>query len=64
MQAMTGPLDPDLKGRIHKAMERLNRAMTEAERNPTLQNLDELREACDELMRSTARVLLELARSD
>ncbi len=53
-------LEDALVDRIDRAIAELKGAFGAAAGQPTAQNLDQLREATDRLMRASARVLIEL----
>ncbi len=53
-------LEEALLDRINRATAELKRALDAAVGQPTAQNLDQLREATDRLMRASARVLIQL----
>lgn len=57
-------VDPALRDRIVQDAEALTDALDQAVANPAPATLDRLREAADQLMRATARVLLETGQSD
>ncbi len=53
-------LEDALLDRINRTIVELKRALDAAVAQPAAQNLDQLREATDHLMRASARVLIEL----
>lgn len=55
-------LDDLLCDRVNRAMADLKHSLDAAVAQPTAENLDELREATDRLMRAGARVLIEIER--
>lgn len=55
-------LDASLRDRVNHAMADLKRSLDAAVAQPTSENLDQLREATDRVMRASARVLIELGR--
>jgi hypothetical protein len=55
-------IDPDLRDRVRDEIPTLEDALEAAVADPTDENLDQLREAADKLMRALGRVLIEIAR--
>jgi hypothetical protein len=60
--ASGGILDPELRQRADKAILEFQRSYDAVMAQPTSRNLDALREGTDWLMRTGARVLMELNR--
>lgn len=52
----------DLHDRVAEAIERFNEALSTAEKNETPENLENLADAADRLMRAVGRVLIEAKR--
>lgn len=57
-------LDEALRNRVEHAMRELKRTLDAALARPTTDNLHQLRDATDGIMRASARVLIELGRGD
>lgn len=57
-----GTLSPTLRDRIATEMMLFTQALDAAITDPSQEVLDRLRDAADELMRATGRVLIEIAR--
>ena len=57
-----GELSPGLRERVADEMVRFTEALDAAIANSTPETLERLRDAADQVMRATARVLLELER--
>ena len=57
-----GGLTPNLRDRVVEGMAVFAEALDAATANPTSDALDKLRDAADQLMRATGRVLIELER--
>jgi hypothetical protein len=57
-----GGLSPNLRDRVAEEMAVFTEALDAAMANPTSDALDKLRDAADQLMRATGRVLIELER--
>ena len=55
-------VDPALRDRVMEQIPIVTDALEAAVATPTKDNLDELREATDKLMRALARVLIEVER--
>lgn len=55
-------LDQSLRERVAQQIEAFEKALDEAMVTPSVEALDELSEASDQLMRATGRVLIEAAR--
>ena len=57
-----GALSPSLRDRVASQMALFTQALDAAMADPSPEVLDRLREAADELMRATGRVVIEIAR--
>lgn len=55
-------VDPTLRDRVMERIPVLEDALDATVANPSDENLDQLREATDELMRALGRVLIEIER--
>jgi hypothetical protein len=58
---MSTGLDPVTRRRISEEMQALNDAMDSFAANPSPETREQLRKACDELMRAAGRMLLDLS---
>jgi hypothetical protein len=61
-KAVADRLDESVRERVSRAVKRFNDALDEAFANSSPDNLDELRDAGDELMRATGAILIEIER--
>lgn len=52
-------MNDSLRSRVAEAIERFNEALSEAEKDETLYNLEQLAGAADRLMRAVGRILIE-----
>lgn len=52
-------MNDSLRSRVAEAIERFNEALSEAEKDETLYNLEKLAGAADRLMRAVGRILIE-----
>jgi hypothetical protein len=57
-----GVIDPAVRNRVMRQIEHFERALDEAEQNPSSATQDKLREAGDELMHAVAAVMFELGK--
>ncbi len=57
-------IDSVLRDRVACAVGELRRTLDAAAAHPTTENVNELREAVDRVLRASARVLIELDRRD
>ena len=53
-------LNESLRDRVAEAIERFNEALSEAEKNERPENLENLADAADRLMRAVGRVLIDV----
>ncbi len=63
-EEVLGLFDGPLRSRVRKTLAEFELCFDAAGAQPSREALDELREAIDQLMRTAARVLLELSRED
>lgn len=59
---MLGVLSESLRERVAEEMGRFNEALSAAENDETPQNLEDLADAADRLMRAVGRVMIEAKR--
>jgi hypothetical protein len=60
---VTSGIDEDLRSRVDEEIERFNESFAAAQQDKTPENLENLADAADRLMRAVGRVLIEAKRT-